>query len=144
MLYAPTLVGFTTTQESYCLLVVFCNHLILIRIIPHHSIDGQKAVITFDPEIEMFRGKLLGLNGGADVYAYSVEELKKEGVESLHIFLDECRKDGVEPNKSFSGKVTTRLSPERHQALTIAAQATGMSINEMLNEGVDLVIQKHS
>ncbi|EHC5874443.1 type II toxin-antitoxin system HicB family antitoxin [Salmonella enterica subsp. enterica serovar Eastbourne] len=108
------------------------------------NIDDQKAVITFDPEIEMFRGEFIGLNGGADFYAYSVEELKKEGAESLRIFLDECRKDGIAPYKSFSGKVTTRLSPERHQALTIAAQATGMSINEMLNEGVDLVIQKHS
>ena len=108
------------------------------------KIDDQQAVITFDPEIEMFRGEFVGLNGGADFYAYSVEDLKKEGSESLRIFLDECRKDGIEPYKSFSGKVTTRLTPERHQALTMTAQATGMSINEMLNEGVDLVIQKHS
>ncbi|ECO4849272.1 TPA: type II toxin-antitoxin system HicB family antitoxin [Salmonella enterica] len=108
------------------------------------KIGGQQAVITFDPEIEMFRGEFIGLNGGADFYAYSVEELKKEGSESLRIFLDECRKDGIEPYKSFSGKVTTRMSPDRHQALTILAQATGMSINEMLNEGVELVIQKHS
>ncbi|EID3926152.1 hypothetical protein LCC41_004235 [Salmonella enterica] len=40
------------------------------------NIDGQKAVITFDPEIEMFRGEFICLNGGADFYAYSVEELK--------------------------------------------------------------------
>lgn len=108
------------------------------------KIDDYQAVITFDPEIEMFRGEFIGLNGGADFYAYSVEELKKEGAESLRIFLDECRKDCIEPYKSYSGKVTTRLTPERHEALTIASQATGMSINEMLNEGVDLVIQRHS
>ncbi|WP_258089946.1 hypothetical protein [Serratia liquefaciens] len=40
--------------------------------------------------------------------------------------------------------MTAALSPERHQALAIAAQATGQSINELLNEGVDLVIEKHS
>ncbi|NUU66493.1 type II toxin-antitoxin system HicB family antitoxin [Enterobacteriaceae bacterium BIT-l23] len=108
------------------------------------KIDGHQAIITFDPEIEMFRGEFTGLNGGADFYARSVDELKKEGEESLRIFLDECRKDGIAPYKSFSGKVTTRLTPERHQALTIAAQATGMSINEMLNEGVDLVLKKHA
>ena len=27
-------------------------------------IDEVKAVITYDPEIEMFRGEFLGLNGG--------------------------------------------------------------------------------
>jgi len=108
------------------------------------KIDNHVAVITFDPEIEMFRGEFVGLNGGADFYAYSVEELKNEGSTSLTIYLDECRKDGIEPYKNFSGKVTTRLTPERHQALALAAQAHGVSINELLNEGVDLVIEKRS
>lgn len=108
------------------------------------EIDGHKAVITFDPEIEMFRGEFIGLSGGADFYAYSVDELKKEGSLSLAVYLDECRKDGIEPYKTFSGKVTTRLTAERHRALALTAQAHGISINELLNEGVDLVIEKRS
>lgn len=108
------------------------------------KIDGHTAVIIFDPDIEIFRGEFIGLNGGADFYAYSVEELKKEGAVSLAIFLDECKKDGIEPYKSYSGKVTTRLTPERHQALTVTAQATGHSINDLLNEGADMVTQKYS
>ncbi|ASN87383.1 toxin-antitoxin system HicB family antitoxin [Pectobacterium versatile] len=107
-------------------------------------IDGHTAVIAFDSEIEMFRGEFIGLNGGADFYAYSVDELKKEGATSLAIFLDECRRDGIEPYKSYSGKVTTRLTPERHAALAVTAQATGVSINELLNEGVDLVLERRS
>ncbi|MCG8708850.1 type II toxin-antitoxin system HicB family antitoxin [Brenneria sp. 4F2] len=108
------------------------------------QIDGHTAVIAFDPEIEMFRGEFVGLNGGADFYAYSVEELKKEGATSLAVFLDECRRDGITPYKSYSGKVTTRLTPERHAALAVIAQANGVSINELLNEGVDLVIERRS
>jgi len=108
------------------------------------KINDHTAVITFDPEIEMFRGEFVGLNGGADFYAYSVEELKREGEQSLEIFLDECRKDGIQPYKHFSGKVTTRTTPERHAALTLVAQSSGKSINEMLNEGIDLVIEKHA
>lgn len=107
-------------------------------------IGSHTAVIVFDSEIEMFRGEFIGLNGGADFYAYSVDELKKEGATSLAIFLDECRRDGIEPYKSYSGKVTTRLTPERHAALAVTAQATGVSINELLNEGVDLVLERHS
>ena len=30
------------------------------------EINGVKAVIAFDPEINMFRGEFVGLNGGAD------------------------------------------------------------------------------
>ena len=35
--------------------------------------DGYKAVIAYDPEIEMFRGEFVGLNGAADFYASDLE-----------------------------------------------------------------------
>ena len=43
------------------------------------EIDGFKAVIQFDPAIDMFRGEFVGLNGGADFYAPDVAGLKREG-----------------------------------------------------------------
>ncbi|TNH44249.1 type II toxin-antitoxin system HicB family antitoxin [Photorhabdus luminescens subsp. sonorensis] len=67
------------------------------------KIADHVAVITFDPKIKMFRGEFVGLNGGADFYGYSVDELNKEGAKSLAIFFDECKKDGIEPYKLYSG-----------------------------------------
>ncbi|MFT4928234.1 MAG: putative HicB family RNase H-like nuclease [Phenylobacterium sp.] len=61
--------------------------------------DGYKAVINYDPEIEMFRGEFINLNGGADFYATDIEGLHKEGKTSLKVFLDMCKKDGAEPLK---------------------------------------------
>ena len=61
------------------------------------SIDGYRAVIQYDPEIEMFRGEFVDLNGGADFYARDVEGLKREAKESLEVFLEMCREDGAEP-----------------------------------------------
>ncbi|WP_254920931.1 hypothetical protein [Photorhabdus luminescens] len=40
------------------------------------KIAGHVAVVTFDLEIEMFRGEFVGLSGGADFYAYNIGELK--------------------------------------------------------------------
>lgn len=61
------------------------------------TIDGHEAGITFDPEIQMFRGEFLGLNGGADFYAKDVKGLQREGKLSLKVFLDACVEDGVKP-----------------------------------------------
>lgn len=61
------------------------------------EINGYSALIQYDPEIEMFRGKFLELNGGADFYATDLEGLKREGALSLKVFLDMCQEDGVEP-----------------------------------------------
>ena len=46
-------------------------------------INGYKAVITYDSDIELFRGEFIGLNGGADFYGSDVESLRREGAESL-------------------------------------------------------------
>ncbi len=40
------------------------------------EINGYKAVIQFDPDIDMFRGEFVGLNGGADFYAHDVAGLR--------------------------------------------------------------------
>lgn len=59
--------------------------------------DGYKAVIAYDPEIEMFRGEFVGLNGAADFYAADLEGLKREGKTSLEIFLEVCAERGSPP-----------------------------------------------
>ena len=93
-------------------------------------IGGYQALITFDPEIQMFRGEFLGLNGGADFYAKDVDGLQKEGGISLGIFLEACAADGVEPRKQFSGKFSLRVDPSLHEAAAIAAAAHGKSLNQ--------------
>jgi predicted HicB family RNase H-like nuclease len=100
------------------------------------TIEGFKAVIAFDPDIQMFRGEFVGLNGGADFYAADVEGLKREGAVSLRVFLDACTKRGIEPRKHFSGKFVLRLDPETHEAATVAATAAGQSLNQWAQEAL--------
>jgi predicted HicB family RNase H-like nuclease len=97
-------------------------------------IEGYPAVISFDPQIQMFRGEFPGLNGGADFYAKDVEGLQREGKISLRIFLEACAEDGVEPRKTFSGKFSLRVDPSTHSAAAIAAAADGKSLNQWAEE----------
>lgn len=73
------------------------------------TINGYQAVITFDPDIQMFRGEFVGLNGGADFYAADVEGMKHEGEISLRVFLEACERRGIELRKHFSGKFSLRV-----------------------------------
>jgi predicted HicB family RNase H-like nuclease len=94
------------------------------------EIDGHRAVVAFDPEIELFRGEFLGLAGGADFYADTVKDLREEGRRSLAAYLEECRKRGVEPRRSYSGRFNVRLPPRVHEAAVVAATASDQSLNE--------------
>ena len=92
--------------------------------------DGYKAIVKYDPDIDMLRGEFVGLNGSADFYAKDIDTLKKEGEISLKVFLDMCAEDGVEPRKSYSGKFVLRVDPEHHQLMELAAKAEGVSLNK--------------
>jgi len=97
---------------------------------------GYKAVIAYDPEIEMFRGEFFGLNGGADFYAQDIEGLKREGEISLRVFLDMCAEEGVSPRKA-GGKFALRLDPETYRQAGLAARAQGLSLNKWIAKMVE-------
>lgn len=92
------------------------------------TIDGYHARIDYDPELDIFRGEILGLSGGADFYGRNPRELRAEFKKSLQVFLDVCREKGIEPRRHFSGKFNLRIAPELHEKLAITAQAQGKSI----------------
>jgi len=98
------------------------------------------AVISFDPEIQMFRGEFVGLNGGADFYADSIKKLQKEGEISLRIFLDYAAEKNIPPKKQFSGKLVLRLKPEIHQKYKLLASAKNVSLNQLLNETLEKAV----
>jgi len=107
------------------------------------NIDGYQAVIQFDPEIEMFRGEFVGLNGGADFYASDVPGLVREGRTSLKVFLDTCAERGIEPRKHFSGKFNLRVSAKVHEAASIAAAAEGESLNQWIAKTIEEAVSTH-
>jgi len=102
--------------------------------------DGYKAVINYDPEIDMFRGYFINLNGGADFYATNIEGLKKEGKLSLKVFLEMCIEEGVEPKKHYSGKFNLRLPPSLHERIALEAEAKHVSINKLVEETLEMAM----
>ena len=73
------------------------------------TVDDYHARIEFDPELDMFRGEILGLNGGADFYGESPKELRAEFKRSLASFLEVCAEKKMEPRRHFSGKFNLRI-----------------------------------
>ena len=100
------------------------------------DIEGHKAVVTFDSEIGMFRGEFIGLTGGADFYATSVDGLREEGRLSLETYLEMCAEEGVEPFRQFSGRFNVRIDAGLHRAAVSAAKAQAKSLNEWVGDAI--------
>ena len=99
--------------------------------------ESYKAKIEYDPEIDMFRGEIIGLNGGADFYGKSLAELRREFKRSLKEFLDVCEETGISPRKEYSGKFNLRIPPKLHGEIAAIATAEDKSINQWVADVLD-------
>lgn len=98
------------------------------------EVDGYKAKIEYDPDLDQFRGEILGLNGSADFYGKTPASLRKEFKNSLKVFLEVCEEKGIEPIKEFSGRFNLRISSRLHREIAARATATDKSINQWVSE----------
>jgi len=94
------------------------------------EINGYKAKIEYDPELDQFLGEILGLNGSADFYGKTPAGLRKEFKNSLKVFLEVCAENGIEPVKNYSGKFNLRIPSRLHRKIAAHATAADKSINE--------------
>lgn len=101
------------------------------------KVNGHTAVVSYDPEIELFRGEFVGLNGTADFYANSVAELKAQAHESLRTFLAVCEERGIDPVRKFSGTFNVRIDKKLHEAAAILAASRGISLNTLVQEAIE-------
>jgi predicted HicB family RNase H-like nuclease len=98
------------------------------------EVDGYKAKIEYDSELDQFRGEILGLNGSADFYGKSPAILRKEFKNSLKVYLEVCEEKGIPPTKEYSGKFNLRIPPRLHSEIAAQATAAGKSINQWVSE----------
>ena len=98
------------------------------------EVDGYKAKIEYDPDLDQFRGEILGLNGSADFYGNSPSSLRNEFSNSLKVFLEVCEEKGISPKKEYSGKFNLRIPPRLHSEIAARATAEHKSINQFVSE----------
>ncbi|MEO6743445.1 MAG: type II toxin-antitoxin system HicB family antitoxin [Caldimonas sp.] len=100
------------------------------------SLKEYSAKIEYDAELDLFRGEILGLTGGADFYGKNPTELRAEFKKSLQVFLEVCAEKGIEPKRNYSGKFNLRIPVELHEKLAIVAEAEGKSLNALAQEAL--------
>jgi len=106
------------------------------------EVDSYKAKIEYDPEIDMFRGEILGLNGSADFYGKNPTELRREFKKSLKVYIEVCEEKGISPKKEFSGKFNLRIPPKLHSEIAAKASAEQKSINQWVAETLEETVHK--
>jgi predicted HicB family RNase H-like nuclease len=95
---------------------------------------GYVGKVEFDDEAGIFHGEVLDTRDVITFQGRSVDELKAAFQESIDDYLAFCKQRGEEPNKPFSGQFVTRVPPELHRQVNLAARISGKSLNAWVVE----------
>ena len=98
---------------------------------------GYSARIEYDDDDGIFVGRSAGIHDGVGFHADTVGELRAAFHEAVKDYIETCAKIGKKPQKTFSGQVMFRVSPEVHRKAVLAAELSGKSLNQWAEEVLD-------
>lgn len=103
---------------------------------------GYIGKVELDDEAEIFHGEIINTRDVITFQGKSVAELAKAFRESIDDYLAFCKQRGEAPDKPFSGQFVTRIPPELHRQVNVAAVLAGKSMNAFVTEQLQVAVQK--
>ncbi len=100
--------------------------------------QGYAARIEYSDEDQCLIGHIAGIQDVIGFHADNVSDLKAVFEEAVDDYLSYCAEQGRAPQRPASGKISLRIQPEVHAAINIAAEISGKSVNQWIN---DMLIQ---
>ena len=95
---------------------------------------GYIGKVEFDEEAEIIHGEVINTRDVITFQGDSVAEVKKAFHESVDDYLEFCKTRGETPDKPFSGQFVTRIPPDLHRQVNVAAVLAGKSLNAWVAE----------
>ena len=110
----------------------------------HLEHRGYTGSIEYSKEDDLLYGKVLGIQGLISYEGKTGKELEEDFINSVDSYLDDCKKEGVAPEKAFKGSFNVRLSAELHQKAAILAIEEKMTLNNFVAESIRERIYRES
>jgi len=98
--------------------------------------------VKFDADAAIFHGEVINTRDVITFQGQSVDELVAAFHGSVDDYLAFCAERGEEPDKPFSGQFMTRIPPELHREVNIAARVAGKSLNAWVTERLEMAVSE--
>ncbi len=98
---------------------------------------GYVGRVEYDDEAGIFHGEVINTRDVITFQGATVAELKKAFRDSIDDYLAFCSERGEDPEKPFSGQFVTRVSPDLHRRINLAATLSDKSLNAWVTEQLE-------
>lgn len=102
---------------------------------------GYSGTVEYDESVNLLVGKVLGLRNALLLYeGENIESLRTDFENAIDFYLKDCEKDGVEPEKPYSGNVVLRMTTDLHAKAVEKASSIGVSLNEFIRQAIQAAL----
>ena len=103
---------------------------------------GYVGSVNYSDKDQVFFGKIEGINGLVNFEGESVKELTTAFHEAVDDYLAYCEDEGIEPDKSYTGVLNVRLTPNIHRQIAMLALQAGVSINAYIKDALEEKVEE--
>ena len=103
---------------------------------------GYIGSVNYSDKDQVFFGKIEGINGLVNFEGESVKELTAAFHEAVDDYLAYCKDEGIEPDKSYTGVLNVRLTPNIHRQIAMLALQAGISINAYIKDALEEKVEE--
>ncbi len=99
---------------------------------------GYRGSVEYSKADNCLHGKVLGMSKDLILYeGASLDELRKDFEEGIDTYLEDCKDEGIEPRKPYSGSLNIRISSELHHRIATLASEAGLTINGFIRKTLE-------
>ena len=97
---------------------------------------GYYGTIEISEADNILFGKVVEIDGLISFEGDNAKNLKEDFENAIDEYLEMCKEQGIEPQKSYHGKLSVHVSPELHKTLAVYSISHGQSLNYTVEEAI--------
>ena len=100
--------------------------------------EGYTAKVEYSEEDGCFIGRIAGIRAIVGFHADTVADLRQAFQEAVNHYIALALERGQTPEKPFSGRMMLRLPSQIHAKVSVAAERSGMSVNQWATRALEV------
>jgi predicted HicB family RNase H-like nuclease len=104
--------------------------------------NNYSGIVEYDADGKIFTGEVIGLKDVITFQGRTADELERSFRESIDFYLELCAKDGIHPDRPFSGRFNLRINPEIHRKVAESAASERKSQNQWVAEAIEKALEE--